>query len=148
MFVLLVLGGITVVGEMVLIPIAMSERVSANNAFTALMLAIMLPYCIMVCLVALFSAIASVHEKFTAQSVSPIILNLVTAGAAVLPVLLFSSGYPIRKRVVWVAVAVLIAGDAAVVADDADVAAVGFGRGRAWSSGRRGLGMCCVRCCR
>ncbi|HUO08841.1 MAG TPA: murein biosynthesis integral membrane protein MurJ [Phycisphaerae bacterium] len=109
-FLLLVLGGITLLGELILIPIAMSSRVTPNNAFTALMLAIMLPYCIMICLVALYSAIASVHERFTAQSISPIILNLVTAAAAVLPVMMYTAAYPIRKRVVWVAVSVIVAG--------------------------------------
>ena len=109
-FLLLVLGGVTLLGELVLIPIALSSTVTPNNAFAALMVAIMLPYCIMICLVALFSAIASVHEKFTAQSISPIILNLITAAAAITPVLLYTAAYPIRKRVVWVAVSVLIAG--------------------------------------
>jgi len=109
-FLLLVLGGITLLGELILIPLALSNVITPNNAFTALMLAIMLPYCIMICLVALFSAIASVHERFTAQSISPIILNLVTAAAAILPVMMYTAAYPIRKRVVWVAVSVLIAG--------------------------------------
>ncbi len=109
-FLILVLGGITLLGETILIPLALSSHITPNNALTALMLAIMLPYCLMVCLVALFGAIATVHDRFAAQAASPIILNLVTAAAAILPVILFTHNYPITKRVVWVAVAVLIAG--------------------------------------
>jgi putative peptidoglycan lipid II flippase len=104
------LGTITLLGEAILVPLAMSGSVTANNRLTALMMAIMLPYCAMVCLVALFGAIASVHEKFTAQSLSPIILNLVTALAAVLPVAIYTRDYPVAQRVVWVAIAVLVAG--------------------------------------
>jgi putative peptidoglycan lipid II flippase len=109
-FLILVLGGIVLLGETVLIPVAASSHTSPNNALTALMLAIMLPYCLMVCVVALFGAIATVHDRFAAQAASPIILNLVTATAAILPVLLYTRSYPVAKRVVWVAVAVLIAG--------------------------------------
>jgi putative peptidoglycan lipid II flippase len=84
--------------------------VTANNALTALMLAIMLPYCVMVCVVALWGAIATVHDRFAAQAISPIILNILAPIAAVLPVLLFTRNYPMEKRVVWVAFAVLLAG--------------------------------------
>jgi putative peptidoglycan lipid II flippase len=107
-FLILTLGGIVLLGEAVLIPIALSSH--TNNGLTALMLAIMLPYCLMVCIVALFGAIATVHDRFAAQAASPIILNLITAAAAVLPVILFTRAYPVNKRVIWVAVAVLIAG--------------------------------------
>jgi putative peptidoglycan lipid II flippase len=106
----LTLGAVTLVGEAVLIPVALSGGVQANNRLAAAMLAIMLPYCVMVCLVALFGAIASVHEKFTAQSISPIILNLMAALGAMLPVLWFTRDYPVGKRVYWVAGAVLVAG--------------------------------------
>jgi len=106
----LVLGGLTLLGEAVSIPIALSPSVSDKTRLAAAMIAIMLPYGVMVCLVALMGAMATVHEKFTAQSISPVILNLLmTAGAAV-PVLIWSSKYASESRVYWVAGAVLVAG--------------------------------------
>ncbi|MGN6370595.1 MAG: murein biosynthesis integral membrane protein MurJ [Phycisphaerae bacterium] len=106
----LVLGGITLLGEAVLLPLAFSKTITPNNALTALMLAIMLPYCAMVCVVALWGAIGTVHERFAAQAISPIILNILAPVAAVLPVMVWGAGYPVDRRVVWVAVAVLVAG--------------------------------------
>ena len=54
---ILTLGsGITLVGEMILVPLAFSNYLQPTNALTALMLAIMLPYCLLVCLVALLLA--------------------------------------------------------------------------------------------
>jgi putative peptidoglycan lipid II flippase len=109
-FLIFVLGGIILLGECFLIPAALASSITPNNRLTALMLAIMLPYCLLICLVALFGAIATVHDRFAAQSIAPIILNLLGAAAAVLPILLFTRAYPLRLRVVWVAVAVVIAG--------------------------------------
>jgi putative peptidoglycan lipid II flippase len=106
----LILGGITLVGEAILVPIALSPGVTLENRFAAAMVALMLPYCIMVCTVALMGAIASVHEKFTAQSLSPIILALFMAGGAAASVFFMTTGYPIEKRIFWVAFSVLAAG--------------------------------------
>jgi putative peptidoglycan lipid II flippase len=107
---MLVLSAITIIGEAILIPIALSPHVLNNNRLAAAMVAIMLPYCVMVCAVALMGAIATVHEKFTAQSLSPLILNFLMAAAAASSVLLMPKGYPIEKRVYWVAGAVVLAG--------------------------------------
>ncbi|HVT81430.1 MAG TPA: murein biosynthesis integral membrane protein MurJ, partial [Phycisphaerae bacterium] len=106
---ILVLTGITLIGEAIAIPIALSSSVSDTNRLTAAMIAIMLPYCVMVCLVAIMGAIAAVHEKFTAQSLSPIILNLFMAGAVALCVTTIA-GSTLTQRVYWVAGSVLLAG--------------------------------------
>jgi putative peptidoglycan lipid II flippase len=111
---ILVLAGITLLGEAVAIPIALSSSISDSNRLTAAMIAIMLPYCVMVCLVAIMGAMAAVHEKFTAQSLSPIILNLFMAGAAALCVALLH-GSSMTQRVYWVAFSVLAAGIAQVL---------------------------------
>ena len=58
----------------------------------------------------LLSAIASVHERFAAQSISPIILNLCMTLAAALPVWIWSVRLPLEKRIYWVAGSVLVAG--------------------------------------
>ena len=108
---ILVLTAITLIGEAIAIPIALTASISPTNRLTAAMVAIMLPYCVMVCLVAIMGAIAAVHEKFTAQSLSPIILNLFMAAAERLR---FASppspAAPSPKRVYWVAASVVIAG--------------------------------------
>jgi putative peptidoglycan lipid II flippase len=105
-----VLGAITLLGELIVVPIACSGGVSPSNRLAAAMIAIMLPYCVLVCLVALFSALATVHERFAAQSISPIILNLFMTAAAAVPVWLWTTNYPLERRIYWVALAVLLAG--------------------------------------
>lgn len=105
-----VLGSITLVGEAVLIPLTLSSQMTPENRLATAMIAIMLPYCVMVCLVALFSAMATVHERFAAQAISPIILNVFMTLAAVLPVWLWTATLPLEQRIVWVAGAVVVAG--------------------------------------
>jgi putative peptidoglycan lipid II flippase len=106
----LVLGILTLAGEAVAIPLALSESVTPHNRVAAAMIALMLPYCVMICLVAILGAIATVHEKFTAQSLNPIVLNLLAAAGAALSVLVMTRAYPLEKRIVWVALSVLAAG--------------------------------------
>lgn len=106
----IILGSLTVIGECITIPIALNSNVTFLNRLACAMIAIQLPYCVMVCLVAIMSAIATVHEKFRAQSLSPIILNVMTTVGAAVPVWIFTSGYPLHKRVFWVAGSVLAAG--------------------------------------
>jgi len=114
----LVLGGLTILGEAVMLPILFTSNPGSNGWLAALMIAIMLPYCVMVCLVALLGAIATVHEKFIAQSISPIILNLFMAAAAAIPAWYWLGHHPgqilhlrdLRSAVTWVAVAVIAAG--------------------------------------
>ncbi len=106
----LVLAGITVLGEMVALPMAGSARILVENRLAAAMIAIMLPYCVMVCVVAILGAIATVHERFTAQSLSPIILSVFMAGGAGLSVAVMTRGLPLERRVYWVAISVLLAG--------------------------------------
>ncbi len=111
----LILGSLTLLGEVILIPIALSPATSLNNRLACAMVAIQLPYCVFVCLVALMGAIATVHEKFRAQSISPIILNILMTFGAALPVWLMTASYPREKRIFWLAVAVIIAGILQVV---------------------------------
>jgi putative peptidoglycan lipid II flippase len=106
----LVLIGLTAVGEMTVLPIALSSSVQANNRLAALMIAIMLPYSIAICLVAILGALAAAHERFAAQSLSPIINNLAMALAAAIPVWFFTGHYSPELRIKWVAAAVLASG--------------------------------------
>jgi len=104
------LGGITLLGEAVLVPIILNTHAMGTNRFAAAMMAIMLPYCLLVCLVALLSAIATVHERFTAQSLSPIILNLAMTAAAVLAAWMVTAREHFTWRLYFVAVSVIVAG--------------------------------------
>lgn len=105
-----ILGSLTVLGEFILIPTALSPTTSWNNRLACAMIAIQLPYCVFVCLVALMGAIATVHERFRAQSISPIILNIMMTLGAAVPVWIFSANLPRQQRIFWVAGAVMIAG--------------------------------------
>ncbi len=104
------LGAVTVLGELIVIPFALSPNAMPSNQLAAAMIAIMLPYCVLVCVVALLGAMASVHEKFTAQSLSPIILNAFMTLAAGLSVWLMGKDYSIEKRITWVAISVVVSG--------------------------------------
>ena len=101
---------IVALGEVVVIPIALSHGVLANNRLAAAMVAIMLPYCVYVCLVALLGAMAAAHERFAAQAIMPMVVNGAMILAAVIPVALWTRHYPLDRRIVWLAVAVLAAG--------------------------------------
>ncbi|MCL2646901.1 MAG: murein biosynthesis integral membrane protein MurJ [Phycisphaerales bacterium] len=105
----LLLGTITSVGELIAVPLAFLAQ-EPNNRLAAAMTAIMLPYCMMVCLVAILGAIATVHERFAQQALSPVILNIFWAAGAAVPVAVFGSSYDVQHRVYWIAGAILFAG--------------------------------------
>jgi putative peptidoglycan lipid II flippase len=104
------LGGVTMLGEVILLPIIFNSNAMATNRFAAAMMAIMLPYCLLVCLVALLSAIATVHERFKAQSLSPIILNLAMTLAAILSAWLVIQKEHFQYRFYFLAISVIVAG--------------------------------------
>lgn len=78
-----------------------------------LLCGIMLPYMIFVCTVAIMSGILNVHSHFAAPAAAPIVLNLVLISSLLL------TGWALKiepqQQVVYVAVAVLIAGLAQIV---------------------------------
>jgi putative peptidoglycan lipid II flippase len=104
------LGGITLLGEVILLPIIFNPNAMGTNRFAAAMMAIMLPYCLLICLVALLSAIATVHERFKAQSLSPIILNLAMTLAAILSAWFVIEKEHFQYRFYFLAISVIIAG--------------------------------------
>jgi putative peptidoglycan lipid II flippase len=107
---LITLTTITVVGEAIILPIALRHSVLPANRLAAAMIAIMLPFSITVCLVALLAAISTAHDRFVAQAIAPIITNAaMTLGAAV-PVWIWSRHLGLTDRIYVVAVAVLISG--------------------------------------
>ncbi len=122
----LTLTTITVIGEAIVLPIAFSHTVLPANHLAAAMIAIMLPFSIAVCLVALLAAIATAYDRFAAQAVAPIITNVaMTLGAAV-PVWVWSRHYSLTHRIYWVAGAVLISGVLQAILLAASVRRTGF----------------------
>ena len=73
------LGGITLVGEIVLY--FLSLQLDHNHLALRLMM-IMLPYMPLVCLVAIFGAMLQVHGRFGPTAAAPIVLNFFIVAAA------------------------------------------------------------------
>ena len=102
------LGAVTLVGELVL---AAWPTAHADGSLTIRLVAVMLPYMPMVCLVALMSAILGVHGRFGPGAVSPVLLNLCIIVASLLAWLVPGGGeQAARARIGWVAMGVLLAG--------------------------------------
>jgi|GEM_PF-436692 len=107
---LITLTTITIVGEAIVIPIAMNHAVLPTNRLAAAMIAIMLPFSIAVCLVALLAAIATSFDRFAAQAVAPIITNIAMTLGAAIPVWIWTRHLALNQRIYWVAGAVSISG--------------------------------------
>jgi len=69
---------------------------------------IMLPYMLLVCMVAILAGILNVHTHFAAPAAAPIVLNIFIIGTILLTGWVFKLGA--REQLFFVAVAVLIAG--------------------------------------
>lgn len=104
---IIVLGGLTLIGEIVLLVI--STR--SNHDHTALgLMMIMLPYMPMVCLVAILGAMLQVHGRFGPTASVPIVLNLcLVASTAGLAWLFRDPGRHVDHMMV-VAASVILAG--------------------------------------
>ncbi len=77
------LGGLTLVGELVLLAMAGARQWSGDTALALRLTMIMLPYMPMICIVALIGGILQVHGKFGAPAAAPIFLNLVMIAGTV-----------------------------------------------------------------
>jgi len=74
---LVFLGGLTLVGELVLLAMMNATQWSSDTALALKLTMIMLPYMPMICIVALIGGILQVHGRFGAPAAAPIFLNLV-----------------------------------------------------------------------
>lgn len=86
-------------------------RVAANLEETRRMLqltAIMLPYMVMICTVALLAGILNTHRHFAAPAMAPAVLNIILIGALIVSGILMR--WPKEKMLFFVAWAVLAAG--------------------------------------
>ncbi len=130
---------IIILGDAVLVPAIFSPHTLPANRLAAAMIALMLPYSLLICLTAFFATVASAHERFAAQSLAPVIVNILMILGAALPVWLFTSAYPISQRVFWVAGAVLVAGMLQVMLMAVSLRRVGVGIGTSWNWRAAGL---------
>ncbi len=88
-----------------------SQTVASAKSETKLVLAlssIMLPYMVMICVVAILSGILNVHKHFAMPAAAPIILNIFIIGSTVASAKLL--GLESGKQVFVIAVSVLVAG--------------------------------------
>ena len=103
---MLLLGGIVLLSEVVLaILLAWGDGPSTS----LWLLAAMLPYAPLICLTALLGSMLQVHHRFGPTAASPLLLNLLLVGAALLAWRLDGGG---AQGIRLVAVAVLLAGAA------------------------------------
>ncbi|MBU3729084.1 MAG: murein biosynthesis integral membrane protein MurJ [Phycisphaerales bacterium] len=104
------LAALTLLGEAILIAVWPAPDKEAAT-LSATLVAILLPYMPLVCVVALMGAVLQAHHRFGPTAASPIILNMAIVAAAILP---WAIGKPDalgpRTHVVVVAGAVLVAG--------------------------------------
>lgn len=123
---LITLTIITVIGEAIIVPIALRHSVLPANRLAAAMIAIMLPFSITVCLVALLAAISTAHDRFVAQAIAPIITNVAMTLGAAIPVWIWSRHLALTQRIYFVAGAVLISGVLQAILLAASVRKTGF----------------------
>jgi putative peptidoglycan lipid II flippase len=106
-FMIMVLGGITLAGELILFVLS---SVAGGDQLALKLMMVMLPYMPLVCLVAIFGAMLQVHGKFGPTASAPVLLNLFIVGAAVA-----FRAFDSTSHIAIVAAAVLLAGVVQVV---------------------------------
>jgi putative peptidoglycan lipid II flippase len=104
------LAALTLIGELILLAVWPSPDKEAA-ALSATLVALLLPYMPLVCVVALMGAVLQTHHRFGPTAASPIILNLGIVAAAVLPWAIGAQdAISPRMHIMVVAGAVLVAG--------------------------------------
>ncbi len=104
----LLLSGVTLAAEAVLLGLWVGGRLGPTNALVVGLTAVMLPYMVLVCLVALGSAVLNVRGRFAEGAAAPILLNLflIVAAGVVAP----RAAASVHGRIFIVAGSVLAAG--------------------------------------
>ena len=113
---LIALGGITIVGELVLLIVNVT---GGGDHLAVRLMMIMLPYMPLVCIVAILGAMLQVHGRFGPTASAPIVLNLfiVIAAVAFAPLAIGNSQSESSEitHIVIIACAVLLAGAVQVI---------------------------------
>lgn len=103
---------LTAITVLILLYIGVTWYFSDHNAYVTLLsglTAVMVPYMIFVCLVALFCGLLNCLDRFGVPAFMPVVLNLFQV-FGVIVAWRFLKGYPLSTQVYAVAVAVLLAG--------------------------------------
>ncbi len=119
---------LTVIGEIVLLVMAVFIDMRPDRLLAIKLTAIMLPYVLLVCGTAFLGAILQVHRRFAATAAAPIILNLFLIVATIIAAKTWDLKTPEgqTKSVFWLSVTVLIAGIVQVFVLVPSLRAVGF----------------------
>lgn len=105
-----ILGGLTLVGELLLVGALSMRSWNPDTALALRLTMVMLPYMPLVCLVALMGAVLQVRDKFASTAAVPIVLNIVVVAGTLLATWNADSPEALERSVYWVGVSVLVAG--------------------------------------
>lgn len=119
---------LTIIGEIILLVMALFIDMRPDRLLAIKLTAIMLPYVLLVCGTAFLGAILQVHRRFAATAAAPIILNLFLIVATIIAAKTWDLKTPAgqTKSVFWLSVTVLIAGVVQVLVLVPSLRAVGF----------------------
>ncbi|MFT3789071.1 MAG: murein biosynthesis integral membrane protein MurJ [Tepidisphaeraceae bacterium] len=109
---MLILTGVTVVGELILLAMARFGNWSDETRLAITLTSVMLPYVMLVCGAAFLSGILQVHKRFAAPAATAIVLNFVQIVAMALLAWRYDLGTPdgARLAVWWLSACVLASG--------------------------------------
>ena len=103
-----VLAAIVLIGEVLIWSYCKFFTVTGETGLVLSLASVMLPYMMLVCIVAILAGVLNVHRHFAAPAAAPIILNIFIIAAVVLTGWVF--GIQAREQLFFVAAAVVIAG--------------------------------------
>ena len=103
-----VLAAIVLIGEVLIWSYCKFFTVAGETGLVLSLASVMLPYMMLVCIVAILAGVLNVHRHFAAPAAAPIILNIFIIAAVVLTGWVF--GIQAREQLFFVAAAVVIAG--------------------------------------
>ncbi len=106
----IVLGGVTVVGELILAGWLRWGAGTTETRLAVRLTMVMLPYMPMVCVVALLGGVLQVRGRFGAPAGAPILLNAVMIGATLLAGAMVQPAAGARGAILVVALSVVVAG--------------------------------------
>ncbi|MBE0537765.1 MAG: murein biosynthesis integral membrane protein MurJ [Phycisphaerae bacterium] len=107
------LTALVLVGEVVVWSIYGLADLNLGTQTGLVLCGIMLPYMVLICLVAILGGILNVHRHFAAPAAAPLLLNLIIIAGVVITGTLLR--IPPQKQVLYVAAVVLLAGAAQVL---------------------------------
>lgn len=115
------LAGLILIGELVVVGLEPIIEPTVRNELTLRLTAIMLPYALLVCGVALMGGLLNVLGHFAAPAAAPIVLNLVLIAS-----IFIGRGLGVVAHLTWVSAAVVVAGGLQLGMQWAAVRAHGF----------------------